>query len=131
MQYWQSNICRGNCKKIISLLMACQCEYSTMVGHMTYRTIQKRVYSKQLKIPSRKKCNFHFLRDLRNKKSLMPNTFISFPNYCRNHILGHLKLPPDHKLSTGTLKRENWGKDLDFRYNFYCACTHSYTNTQS
>ena len=107
--------------------MACQCEYSTTVGHMTYRTIQKRVYSEQLKIPSGKKiCNIHFLRVWRNKK-----IFISFPNYCRNHILGHLNLPSDHKLSTGTLKRENWGKDLDFRYNFYCACTHSYTNTQS
>ena len=35
--------------------MACQCEYSTTVGHMTYRTIQKRVYSEQLKIPSEKK----------------------------------------------------------------------------
>lgn len=35
--------------------MACQCEYSTTVGHMTYRTIQKRVYSEQLKIPSGKK----------------------------------------------------------------------------
>ena len=51
--------------------MACQCEYSTTVGHITYRTIQERVYSEQLKIPSGKKiCNIHFLRVWRNKKSL-------------------------------------------------------------